>query len=192
MIQSSKQTKTLPDFPKAVYGCQDQGCDEFSHFPEDLRLIVNPPKGWDAGWYCEGCADEARFQNPDTQIGETLEHYLSTEGDMIQSSKEHLQGAIVKAAGVATGEALEAADRFPAFNSAHEAYGVLMEEVEEFWEEVKKKRKLRDYRRIRAELLQVAAVAIRAAVDLQPETDREALADLLQDADNLIHGPAKE
>ena len=111
---------------------------------------------------------------------------------MIQSSKEYLQGAIVKAGGVATGEALEAADRFPPFNSAHEAYAVLMEEVEEFWEEVKKKRKLRDYRHIRAELIQVAAVAIRAAVDLKPETDREALADLLQDADNLIQRPAKE
>lgn len=27
------------------------------------------------------------------------------------------------------------------FNSAHEAYAVLLEEVEEFWEEVRKKKK---------------------------------------------------
>ena len=77
-----QQTKTVPDFPKALYGCEDQGCaEEASHFPEDLWLILNPPKGWDPGWYCEGCADEACFQNPDTQTGETLEHYLGLERD---------------------------------------------------------------------------------------------------------------
>ena len=78
-----QQTKAIPDFPRALYGCEEQGCaEEESHFPEDLWLITNPPKGWDPGWYCEGCADEAHFQNPDTQTGETLEHYLGLERDI--------------------------------------------------------------------------------------------------------------
>lgn len=50
------------------------------------------------------------------------------------------------------------------FASDHEAYGVLLEEVDELWDEIKKKYPCRD--RIRAEAIQVAAVAIRLAVDL--------------------------
>lgn len=49
------------------------------------------------------------------------------------------------------------------FNSLHEAYGVLLEEVDELWEEVRKKRKDRDPARIRAELVQIAAVCVKAA-----------------------------
>ena len=83
---SKQQTKAIPDLPRALYGCEEQGCaEEASHFPEDLWLILAPPKGWDPGWYCEGCADEARFQNPDSQIGETLEHYLGMERDKVKA-----------------------------------------------------------------------------------------------------------
>ena len=52
------------------------------------------------------------------------------------------------------------------FRSAHEAYGVLAEEVDEFWDEVKRKRADRSTARMRAELIQVAAVAIKAAASL--------------------------
>ena len=52
------------------------------------------------------------------------------------------------------------------FRSAHEAYGVLAEEVDEFWAEVKKKRADRSPAAMRAELIQVAAVAIKAAACL--------------------------
>lgn len=55
------------------------------------------------------------------------------------------------------------------YNSAHEAYAVLLEEVEEFWEEVRRKRSERDPARMRAELVQVAAVAVRAIEALAPE-----------------------
>ena len=52
------------------------------------------------------------------------------------------------------------------FNSAHEAYGVISEEVAEFFDEVRLKRKDRNPLRMRHELTQIAAVAIRAATDL--------------------------
>ena len=90
-----QQTKAIPEFPRALYGCEEQGCaEEESHFPEDLWLITNPPKGWDPGWYCEGCADEAHFQNPDTQTGETLEHHLGLERDRLKAMNAELLGAL--------------------------------------------------------------------------------------------------
>lgn len=43
--------------------------------------------------------------------------------------------------------------------SLHEGYGLLMEEVDEFWDEVKKKHHKRNKKNIRHELVQVAALA---------------------------------
>jgi len=51
--------------------------------------------------------------------------------------------------------------------SAHEAYAVLLEEVDEFWEEVRKKRVARDPQNMLKELVQIAACAQRAAEDLK-------------------------
>lgn len=44
-------------------------------------------------------------------------------------------------------------------NSLHEGYAVLLEEVEEFWEEVRKRRSARNPVAILEELVQVAAMA---------------------------------
>jgi hypothetical protein len=55
---------------------------------------------------------------------------------------------------------------FPRFASAHEAYAVLLEEIDELWDEVKKRpTERRDYV-IRAEAIQVAAMAIRFVLDV--------------------------
>lgn len=54
------------------------------------------------------------------------------------------------------------------FNSAHEAYGVLAEEVEEFWEEVRKKREHRTQQSMAVELVQIAAVCLKAYQKLCP------------------------
>lgn len=51
-------------------------------------------------------------------------------------------------------------------NSSHEAYAVILEEVDEFWEEVKKKKSMRDPVKMRGELVQIAAMCQRAAEDL--------------------------
>lgn len=47
------------------------------------------------------------------------------------------------------------------FSTAHEAYGVLLEEVDEFWDLVKLKKKERDPTRLKEELIQIAAMAIK-------------------------------
>jgi len=51
-------------------------------------------------------------------------------------------------------------------NSLHEAYAVLAEEVDELWDEVKKKRRHRDDDAIYSELVQIATAAWRTARDL--------------------------
>jgi len=54
---------------------------------------------------------------------------------------------------------------FPPFNTAHEGYAVLYEEVDELWDEVKKSPAKRDLVKMRAEAIQVAAMAIRVVLD---------------------------
>lgn len=50
--------------------------------------------------------------------------------------------------------------KFPPFNSFHEGYAVLLEEVNELWDEIKKKRTDRNSRQIAYEAIQVGAMAL--------------------------------
>ncbi len=54
-----------------------------------------------------------------------------------------------------------AMESFDPFNSAHEGYAVLLEEVDELWDEVKKSPRKRDPVALRKEAVQVAAMALR-------------------------------
>lgn len=49
---------------------------------------------------------------------------------------------------------------------AHDAYGRILEELDEFWDEVRAKEHKRDRANMLKELIQVAAMAQRAAEDL--------------------------
>jgi hypothetical protein len=64
-------------------------------------------------------------------------------------------------------ELMDARSIHEPLNSHHEAYAVILEELEEYWEEVRKRRAERDPARLREELIQIAAMAVRAAVDCQ-------------------------
>jgi hypothetical protein len=52
------------------------------------------------------------------------------------------------------------------FNSAHEGYAVILEELDELWEEVKVRQDKRRPRRMRKEAIQVAAMAMRFAMEV--------------------------
>ena len=58
-------------------------------------------------------------------------------------------------------EELDRAKLFPPFNSAHEGYAILAEEVDELWAHVKTNQKKRDLDAMRAEAIQVAAMAVK-------------------------------
>jgi len=51
-------------------------------------------------------------------------------------------------------------------NSAHEGYAVILEEVDELWQEIKSKRNERDQTAMLVELAHIAAMAGRIAEDL--------------------------
>jgi len=52
------------------------------------------------------------------------------------------------------------------FNSAHEGFAILKEEVDELWDEVKKNSKIRTTEKLCEEATQVAAMALRFLVDI--------------------------
>lgn len=51
-------------------------------------------------------------------------------------------------------------------NSAHEAYGIILEELEKFWIEVRRKQAVRHSVQMKHELIQIAAIACRTIQDL--------------------------
>lgn len=57
---------------------------------------------------------------------------------------------------------------FPPMHSAHAGFAILKEEVDELWDEVKKSPKKRDLAAMRAEAIQIAAMAIRFVEDVCP------------------------
>lgn len=67
-------------------------------------------------------------------------------------------------------EALRARDKFPAFNSTHEGYAVLAEEVDELWDDVKANR----VEAAIVEATQVGAMAIRFIADMRAKYGIEA------------------
>lgn len=54
--------------------------------------------------------------------------------------------------------------KFQAFNSAHEGYAVLLEEVHELWDEVRHKKS--SVEKMREEAIQIAAMAVRFVWDV--------------------------
>lgn len=63
-------------------------------------------------------------------------------------------------------EAETAMNKWPMFNSAHEGFAVLAEEVDELWDHVKTNKSKRDLSAMRKEAIQVAATALRFAVEI--------------------------
>jgi hypothetical protein len=59
-----------------------------------------------------------------------------------------------------------ARQKHPPINSPHEGYAVILEELEEFWDEVKRRDRLPDnFAAMGVELRQIAAMALRTYVD---------------------------
>ena len=61
-------------------------------------------------------------------------------------------------------ELSQAQENYPDMTSAHEGYAILLEEVDELWDEIKKK--THDYTKMEQEALQVMAMAARFINDV--------------------------
>lgn len=59
-----------------------------------------------------------------------------------------------------------AAGMYAPLHSAHEAYAVILEELDEFWEHVRQQDARRCHRAMRHELVQIAAMCLRTVLDL--------------------------
>lgn len=68
-------------------------------------------------------------------------------------------------------ELTRARNKFPAFGNAHEGYAVILEELDELWDEIKKKDPSRED--LRAEAMQVAAMGLRFMIDVCGEPHDE-------------------
>lgn len=98
---------------------------------------------------------KARTVNEET--GEEREVCLTEESPFARDVREELARA--------RGAANEGKP-FPPINSLHEGYAIIKEELDEFWQEVMKKRKERSAEKLHSELVQIAAMCQRTAEDL--------------------------
>ena len=62
-------------------------------------------------------------------------------------------------------ELSDAMKKHKRLNSVHEAYAIILEELDEFWEQVKLRRHARNTVAMKIELRQIAAMAVRTIVD---------------------------
>lgn len=60
----------------------------------------------------------------------------------------------------------KARKKFAPFNSTHEGYAVIKEELDELWDEIKKKGPYRSREKMRKEAVQVGAMALAFILDL--------------------------
>lgn len=73
---------------------------------------------------------------------------------------------LLHAADAALSEAKQGRDKWGVMNSAHEAYAVMLEEVDELWDHVKTKQSRRNLIEMRDEAISVAAMALRFAAEV--------------------------
>lgn len=63
-------------------------------------------------------------------------------------------------------EYIYAVEEHGPFNSSHEGYAIMLEEMDELWDEIKKKKEKRDKENMKKEALQIAAMGLRFAYDV--------------------------
>ncbi len=83
-----------------------------------------------------------------------------------QHNRKGIMTQTAELANEVVNELATAGSKFGKFNSAHEGYAVILEEVDELKEEIWKKRKDRDKGAMRAECIQIAAMALRFIEDV--------------------------
>ena len=96
-----------------------------------------------------------------TSSGQTNNSFDTVDGTPTIANFEQVMRFMEAAAE----EVIVAQAKHPPLNSLHEAYAVIREEFDEFWEQVKLQSGSRDPQAIIKELLQVAAMCCRTVID---------------------------
>ena len=78
---------------------------------------------------------------------------------------EHKNSAAYAAGAEILHEYVKATEIYGPFSSYHEGYAIILEELEELWDEIKKKPEERNSVRIKREAIQTAAMCLRFIVD---------------------------
>ena len=73
---------------------------------------------------------------------------------------------LIEAIKLIEAELKSAYSKFPPFKSSHEGYAVILEELDELWDEIKNDKKPGSQQRQKDEAIQVAAMAIKFINDL--------------------------
>lgn len=130
-------------------------------------------KGWIACSKHEGIIDA---ECPDCIIGGSdmsSKMWTSVPPGSLSALKE--VGSKVSAAADILKEFDRASELYGSFHSAHEGYAILLEEMDELWDEVKKHRSPENYQRMMEEAVQVGAMALRFIVDMNTLKDKEGM-----------------
>lgn len=100
---------------------------------------------------------------PSPELTKAIQTILALK-DVRKAEQAELYGS---AAAEAFNEVMRAKGMFPdKFVNGHEGYAVILEEVDELWDEVKKNQRNYDIPAQRKEAIQIAAMAIRFAAEL--------------------------
>jgi hypothetical protein len=89
-----------------------------------------------------------------------------TEGDKEYLAADERELQTRSAARAVKREALETADKTPAFRSIHEGFAIIAEEITELWDEVRTKNP--DPAKLRKEAIQASAMCLRFAGECAP------------------------
>jgi hypothetical protein len=119
--------------------------------------------GYDAGISLEGAAGESGIPTGGYSV---CEHGVPSYRHCDECPAPEQGESRANFLDCVTEELERARDGHPPINSAHEGYSVILEELDEFWDEVKRKRSERDPEAMWSELVQVAAMAARTAEDV--------------------------
>lgn len=124
------------------------------------------PSAWDLPWH-----ERAELNQMYADMAKEMEADVSamtkTEfGPHNSPTQPPHNSAVERALQEVDAELYSALSKFGPFNSAHEGFSVLHEEVDELWDEVKAKQGARDIDKMRKEAVQVAAMAIRFILDV--------------------------
>jgi hypothetical protein len=91
----------------------------------------------------------------------TMNKLPFTEKEQAAQMQDLTEDLIIDTLGCLISEMQTARDKYGPFQSGHEIYAVALEELDEFWDDVRADRPSAH------ELLQVAAVAVRGAIELR-------------------------